>query len=858
MDGLQSQSHVSQWSLSLIIPAWNEAAGIRPAIDEADEALATWAREYEIIVVDDGSWDSTTQEVTEAAKTRPRVRLVRHPENQGYGAALRSGFEAAQFDRVAFTDADCQFYLADLASLVPLTDRHPVVVGYRLARQDPWRRRFFSRGYNWLSRTLLGTRVRDCDCALKVFRKEALQSLLPRSQGFFVNTEMLTRARQLGFEIGEMGVRHRPRTRGASKVSLWDIPRTLRMLLPFWWTEELFTDVGDEQRKASIDVRAAGFIPAGTSPAAHLTSQPKGETSGQAPWHGRSGFGKVPPQGTSFALSKSLLLQLAILVFCAGLLFFARLGCPLQEPEESRYAEIPRQMLNSGNWIVPVLHGEPYYDKPPLLYWMVMTSYRVFGVADWSARLISASAAFLTVLVTYLWGRRVVGSFPAFLGAAVLCLSARYVYLGRLLTMNSLLCLCVVTALAAGHSALHGRKFLWRWWVVSALACGMGLLAKGPVALVLVLVPFLAIRTLDHRTAKPGWAGWFAYVLVSIGVAAPWYIALAVQEPGFLGYFIWKHNLIRYVAPFDHAKPVWYYLGDILLGMLPWSLLLPSFLRYLFRRVGAGQPPRPAGLGLIVISALWSFVFYSLAGSKRAGYILPAMPPLALALGCYLDAVVNSLHVGSESLAILRRQATSFALRFTSLVIATGLVLCGFCFTTGYLRSGPALLLTVSGLASFIWAGRFAQNRDWRSAWSICGIATFVVLFGALYLVLPGYARRFSMRGQVRPHFELARDRSLNVVCYPRGWDSVAFYLGRGDVKVFTADERDLLIADIRNHPRTLAFVKSERSLHELLRDLPGSLEFVPQGRQGAVAVGWIRKRAEVPDTFFAVSKIAE
>src|SRR5579871_734861 len=203
-------------SLSLIIPAYNEAGNIARAIAEADEALPGMVGAYEILVVDDGSRDDTAQVVAQAAATRPQVRLLRHETNRGYGAALRTGFEAARFDRVAFTDADCQFDLRDLAPLVALADRYPLAVGYRADRRDNWRRCLLSRGYNLLVRTLLGTHVRDCDCALKVFRKEALAQLLPEAAGFFVNAEMLARARQCGFPLAEVGVRHRPRYRGAS------------------------------------------------------------------------------------------------------------------------------------------------------------------------------------------------------------------------------------------------------------------------------------------------------------------------------------------------------------------------------------------------------------------------------------------------------------------------------------------------------------------------------------------------------------------------------------------------------------------------------------------------------------------
>ncbi len=219
--------------LSLIIPAYNEAAGIAHVVAEADTALRRLDLAYEILVIDDGSHDGTAAAVVPT----DRIRLLRHAANRGYGAALRTGFEAARGERIAFTDADGQFDLADLARLLPLTETHAIAVGYRIARQDPWLRKFYSRGYNFLVRALLGTGVRDVDCALKVFHRDALAQLLPESTGFFVNAEMLTRARQLHLSMAEIGVTHRPRRHGQSKVSLRDIPRTLRVLLPFWWSQ---------------------------------------------------------------------------------------------------------------------------------------------------------------------------------------------------------------------------------------------------------------------------------------------------------------------------------------------------------------------------------------------------------------------------------------------------------------------------------------------------------------------------------------------------------------------------------------------------------------------------------------------
>jgi dolichol-phosphate mannosyltransferase len=223
--------------LSLVIPAFNEAEVIVQAVREAEFALAGLFARYEVLVVDDGSNDDTAKRVEQLLPKARRTQLLRHATNRGYGSALRTGFETARYDLVAFTDADCQFDLSDLGKLASLAAEYPIVAGYRKDRKDPWRRRFFSWGYNRLARTLLGTGLRDVDCALKVFRRDVLEVMLPRSRGFFVNTEMITRARQLGLAIAEVPVTHRPRAKGESKVSLREIPRTAATLLRFWWRE---------------------------------------------------------------------------------------------------------------------------------------------------------------------------------------------------------------------------------------------------------------------------------------------------------------------------------------------------------------------------------------------------------------------------------------------------------------------------------------------------------------------------------------------------------------------------------------------------------------------------------------------
>jgi dolichol-phosphate mannosyltransferase len=226
--------------LSLVLPAFDEEEAITAAVDEARTALAGLAREYEILVVDDGSRDATAQRVRALAAHDPAVRLLQHPVNRGYGAALRTGFAAARCDLIAFTDADSQFHVDDLARLLPRLEGSDVVCGYRVDRSDSAVRRFYSWGYNRLIRALLGLPVRDCDCALKLFRAEALRAVEIETRGFLVNAELLTKLRLRGSSIAEVGVRHRPRAAGRSTVSPWHILPVAAALLRFWWCWMLF------------------------------------------------------------------------------------------------------------------------------------------------------------------------------------------------------------------------------------------------------------------------------------------------------------------------------------------------------------------------------------------------------------------------------------------------------------------------------------------------------------------------------------------------------------------------------------------------------------------------------------------
>jgi 4-amino-4-deoxy-L-arabinose transferase-like glycosyltransferase len=327
---------------------------------------------------------------------------------------------------------------------------------------------------------------------------------------------------------------------------------------------------------------------------------------------------------------------LLLLLLLPGLLLYPCLSFYLFEPDEGRYAEIPREMSLRGSWIVPYLQGEPYLDKPPLLYWLVMLSYSLFGVHDWAARLVPAFAVHATVLITYLVGRRGFGERVAFRGALALALTPGLLGVGRLLTMDGLLTLWVTVGLLAVFEATRMSALRRGWLLLAAAACGLGLLTKGPIALVLVLPPLWLHRRLTGTGASLRRRDQLAFLGIALLLSLPWYVGLCMSNPEFSRHFLWEHNVLRFLQPFDHLEPVWYYLPILALGLFPATVLVLPLARYLGTGQARTAATRSPALGFALLAGFWCVLFFSLSGSKLPTYILPALPLLALALGHFL------------------------------------------------------------------------------------------------------------------------------------------------------------------------------------------------------------------------------
>lgn len=222
--------------LSYFFPAHNEEANLAGLVEEALATLPALAETFEIIAVDDGSRDATASIAADLSERHPGVvRLVRHPVNLGYGAALRSGFGAAQYELIAFTDGDRQFKVADLGRLterLQAPDPPDVVVGFRIKRADPLVRTLYARAYRLANRIFFGLRVTDVDCACKLFRRDALDGLRVESGGAFFSAELLIKLRAAGRTVAEVGVPHYPRTAGSATGAKPQV--VFRAMRDFW------------------------------------------------------------------------------------------------------------------------------------------------------------------------------------------------------------------------------------------------------------------------------------------------------------------------------------------------------------------------------------------------------------------------------------------------------------------------------------------------------------------------------------------------------------------------------------------------------------------------------------------------
>jgi 4-amino-4-deoxy-L-arabinose transferase-like glycosyltransferase len=331
--------------------------------------------------------------------------------------------------------------------------------------------------------------------------------------------------------------------------------------------------------------------------------------------------------------------QLWWLLIGVALIWFANLEYrTLIKPDEGRYAEIPREMAASGDWVTPRLNDLKYFEKPPLQYWATATAYTVFGEHQWTSRLWAALTGFAGLLLVWFAGLRLFGRDAANYAALLLGSSMLYVMMGHINTLDMgvtfFITLGVFSFLLAQHSGSTAQQAASRNWMLLAWA-GMALavLSKGLMGIILpgtaVFIYCLVQR--DFTVLKR--MHWLAGLAVFLLITAPWFYLVMKANPEFFQrFFIYEHYTRFTTRELGRYQPWYYFVPILLTGALPWTVLLFDSLFHIGKpRSGDGKPFNAALF--LLIWTVFIYVFFSISDSKLPSYLLPMFPALALLMG---------------------------------------------------------------------------------------------------------------------------------------------------------------------------------------------------------------------------------
>jgi 4-amino-4-deoxy-L-arabinose transferase-like glycosyltransferase len=330
-----------------------------------------------------------------------------------------------------------------------------------------------------------------------------------------------------------------------------------------------------------------------------------------------------------------------------ALAWFATLQVrPLLDPDEGRYAEIPREMVASGDWVTPRFDDLKYFEKPPLQYWTTALAYEAFGVHEWTSRLWSVGLAFACLPLIFAWVRRLYGRASALVALTALAVSPFFVIVAHINLLDGAFTfwltatvLSFTLAQWAPLASLAERRWMLAAWAAAALA----VLSKGIVVGVLAGAA-LIFYTLSERDART-WRRLHPLTGVPLfaALAAPWFIVVSLRNPSFPQFFFVHEHFARFLTTVhQRVEPWWYFLPLLLLGILPWVVPAVRAVRRAWAADGsesartavpADGPPRFRPLKFLLIFAAVTLVFFSASGSKLAPYILPMLPLLAAVTG---------------------------------------------------------------------------------------------------------------------------------------------------------------------------------------------------------------------------------
>lgn len=413
----------------------------------------------------------------------------------------------------------------------------------------------------------------------------------------------------------------------------------------------------------------------------------------------------------------------AVILITAFIIFLNLGGIPLLDPDEPVYAETPKEMILFNDFISPRIYGEYWYDKPPMYYWLVAGTYKLFGINEFTTRLPAAISAILCVVVIYIYGRKFFSERAGIISALILATSIEYFYVGKAAVTDMTLTLFFTISLLS---------FLDKKYYMFYIFAGLATLTKGPIGFLftgaIAFVYLLVTRNFSEIKKMKLVTGSVVFLIIAL----PWYLFM-YQFHGneFIDKFFGFHNLTRFTSPEHPEGVLWYYYFAIfLLGFFPWITVLVQASWRSFTK----SRDKFFRLLFLNIWAAFIFGFFTISQTKLPTYILPIFPPLAMVCGWYID------HILSEYRRNSNRTWSILLLGLTSLLI-TGMIY-GLQYMpelrTGVLVS--AAVLGAMGIAAAICIWK--QHILYAVAIKVTGMVVFSAIL--VTMLIPAAAPRFT------------------------------------------------------------------------------------------------------------------
>ncbi|WP_054634008.1 lipid IV(A) 4-amino-4-deoxy-L-arabinosyltransferase [Pantoea stewartii] len=401
----------------------------------------------------------------------------------------------------------------------------------------------------------------------------------------------------------------------------------------------------------------------------------------------------------------------------------------LWQPDETRYAEISREMLQNGNWITPHFFGLRYFEKPIAGYWFNTVGQAIFGHNNFAVRIGSVFSTLMSAILIYWLGCRLFARRTVALTASVIFMTSLLVYgIGTYAVLDPMLTLWMVAAMCSywfASEAQNVRQRILRYLILG-LACGMGFMTKGFLALAVPVLAILPWAIWNQRFRELVIYGPLAIVSAA-AISAPWAIAIQQQQPDFWHYFFWVEHIQRFAEDnAQHKAPFWYYLPVLIAGALPWLALLPGALRS-----GWTQRQQSSGGVYLLSWVVIPLVFFSIAKGKLPTYILPCFAPLALLMADYAWRKVG------ENTRVLKVNAWINILFGAICVVTLLVVLAPWGLSHRPLYGAHqlvALIMAVIAFAGWAVAGAFSlksPQRNWLAA-ALCPLALALCVGSAI------------------------------------------------------------------------------------------------------------------------------